>query len=224
MPAKLCSEPGCGNVLRDKHGGPPVSGQMTCGRSCRDKRPRRLKREKAERDAQLAKNRELPEHLKPISDIVNREVADITNKVLKAAIIPIVQEALTPDVLAGLGKLVALLPDAIDALGEDIRGEDPDLRQRAYTLLLKYTAGNTTIAPAPTEKAASPMTVVFEMPRPGDAAKPVLTHVGHEEIVEIRDCVECEATKPVTEFVDQSTRCLMCQKVLEDMIATRFDK
>lgn len=218
-PTRKCSE--CAKPLLDKNGGPPLAGQMTCGRSCRDKRPRRLKREKAERDAQLVRNRELPEHLKPISDAVRGDVRDVTHQVLKEAIRPIVQEALTPDVLAGLGELVNLMPDAIVALGEDIRGNDPELRQRAYTLLLKYTAGNATIAPASKEAAPSPMTVVFEMPRPGDAAKP-LPAVAPEDAVEVRDCVECEATKPAPEFVDGSNRCLSCQGVLEDMIAQRF--
>lgn len=225
-PGKDTHDGRCGMPLVDNLGRRKPAGTKCCSDNCRGRRLAEQKRLKRERAEATSARMELPEHLRAVADAAAGKVEDVSHEVLVEQVRPIVRDLLTDDVLAGLAKLVGLIPSAIDALQDDINQPDDetadyDRRQRAYTLLLKYTAGNATIAPPPAEQAAAPMQVIFAMPRPGDGPAPSPA-LSAGEAIELRDCVECEATKPETDFVGSSQRCNTCQAKLEDMIAKRF--
>src|SRR5579875_1548367 len=77
------------------------------------------------------------------------DAATLTKQVVedevRAAVKPVVREALTEDVLTALQDLVRLTPDAVTKLGEQINGQDPVLAQKAATTVLRYTVGHTAI-------------------------------------------------------------------------------
>lgn len=164
----------------------------------------------------------LPAHLKDLQEAVTGEVKDAAHAVLKEELAPIVRESLTQDVLRDVGRLVGLVPKAIERITEDLDSADETIRQRAYTLLLKYTMGNPSVAPPPTEQAPSPMQVVFNLPRPGNPEDTTLEVV--EDAVELQQCAECGTERPLHEFVGQSTRCVDCQRQLEEKVYSRFGR
>jgi hypothetical protein len=173
----------------------------TCGQACRQRRQRRLKRQKRE----AGKAHAYPEHLATLAD------GDLVKEVAKEELRPVVREAITEDVLRAAGRLVELTGTMVDAIAEDLASDDKWLRQKAYTLLARYTLGNTSIAP-PADQSNQPMQVVFNMPRPGDALHNPSADatVSQSEAIELRQCMECQADKPVTEFMGPSERCRAC--------------
>src|SRR5690606_26913115 len=147
----------------------------------------------------------LPDHLKDLSEAVRGETKDLGHEVIKEELRPIVRESLTSDVLRDVGALVRMVPKAVQRIAEDLDSSDETIRQRAYTLLLKYTMGNPSVAPPPAEQAPPPMNVVFNLPRPDttpeDATPPV-------EAVELKQCAECATERPSHEFIAGSSRCV----------------
>lgn len=146
---------------------------------------------------------------------------DVVRDVMRQEVTPIVREALTEDVMGSIRQLVSLTPKMIAAIEDDLANPDDNVRQRAYTLLAKYTLGNPSVAPAPTTPAtASPMQVFFEMPRPGAQHQDDPIHDG--DAVELKQCSECQAEKPTTEFVANSERCQDCHDRLQAKVQERF--
>lgn len=141
-------------------------------------------------------------------------------EVMREELKPVVREALTDDVLVAIQNLVNLTPAVVAAITEDIaQTSDKTLRQRAYTLVSKYTLGNPSVAPPPIEQAATGIVVNFQMPRPGDATAEVEQHSDAEEL---KTCVECKQDKPVTGFVANSDRCTQCHEQLQAKVLERF--
>jgi hypothetical protein len=119
---------------------------------------------------------------------------------------PIVREAITEEVLRSIDQLVALTPQAITALEADLESDDGLVRQKAYTLLLKYTVGNAAIT---SEDQPTGLVVNFELPRPGRVAQEDDLPAEAEEL---RQCLVCSEEYPTTEFVSGSDRCVTCHE------------
>lgn len=131
---------------------------------------------------------------------------------------PIVREAITQDVMDAISKLVNLTPTMVDAIAEDLESSDKTLRQRAYSLLARYTLGNPSVAPQPETPDQAPMQVTFHLPRPGDASPtPVAL-----ETVDLRECVECKEHKMEADFVGASDRCQDCHDKMIAGVQARF--
>lgn len=144
-------------------------------------------------------------------------------EVMREELQPVVREALTDNVLRSIQDLVALTPTVVAKIKEDLEQEaDPTLRQRAYTLVAKYTLGHPSVAPPPLDQAATGIVVNFQMPRPGDATPSAIEAPQHSDAVELRKCVECTQDKPTTEFVGNSDRCTQCHEALQARVAERF--
>lgn len=173
----------------------------TCSMNCRSKRSRRLKRANTE-----------PARHQEISEFVRREAPDIGHKVIQEELRPIVREALTEDVLRSLNRLVALTPAMVAALEEDVHSDDATIRQRAYTLGLKYTVGHPAVVRPEEANHGQQLVVNFQLPRPDSDGIP--SSMGGDietgEATELVACDSCAADKPATEFVSGSTRCLEC--------------
>jgi hypothetical protein len=197
MSQRVCTE--CG---KDLSGRKP--GTKTCSPTCRSVRSRRVKRERG-----LAyQRREMPEHQRQITEIVRQEVPDVAHEILKEEMRPIVREALTEDVLRAINRLVSLAPAAIEGMAEDLLSEDPIVRQRAYTLVAKYTIGHPAIVrPADTEPGKQ-LVVHFNLPRPGVESGVDPSVEGEAE--ELTDCDMCGKPKTKAELVANSTRCQTC--------------
>lgn len=209
QPARKCSE--CPKSLRG------LSSQAkTCSGACRSRRADRIKRAREKGGAMTPYD----EQLQAANQAVRGKTKSAAHEVLKEELRPIVREALTDDVLKGLGDLVEMVPDAVALLAQQIQSADELVAQRAATLIMKYTLGNQAIAPASAEQAPAPMQVVFAMPRPGDAA-PTQIEAQAEELV---TCAECAVEQPKSSMVANSERCQACHDEVQARVAARFPK
>lgn len=198
MPAaRTCSE--CGGSLAHKR-----PGSKTCTDHCRQKRSRRLKRHRSE----LGKNNHSnPEELRQLADYVRYEAPDVAKNIISDELRPVVREAITEDVLRAIDKMVSLTPRVVQAIEEDLHGEDQTLRQRAYTLVAKYTIGHHALV---TPKDADPnqqLVVNFNLPRPDSQGGGSMEY---DEPEELRTCDSCGQIKQGWDFVATSNRCQQC--------------
>lgn len=222
-PTRRCSEfPYCadGPVPDGLLKGKP-HGTKTCSERCKSQRARRTRRAKQ----RVAQNAALPPGLKDVSDVVTNGVKDAAHEVLQEELRPIVREMLTEDVLAGISTLVGLTPAAIAKLQEHLESEDETISQRAYTLLLKYTMGNPSVAPPPSTPAQGGLSVVFNVPRPGDTTVPEVIEAEALEVSDPaaqRECTDCGKPRPESEFVAGSDRCTECFDDMRGMLVERF--
>jgi hypothetical protein len=206
--APRCTE--CGGSLEGK-----PAGTKTDSVACRSKRARRLKRQHKEAGAM-----KLREGMHEVSSVVTAGAKDAAHEVMKEELRPLVREAMTEQVLLGIGNLVQVTPRAIELLTRDMESADETIAQRAYTLLLKYTLGNPSVAPPPTHAAPAGLTVVLGLPRPGDETSPEVQQPS--EAVELRQCQDCREEKPVDEFIAGSERCSSCFDGMRGLLKDRF--
>lgn len=198
--SRLCSE--CGGSLAGK-----APSAKTCGDKCRKDRSRRLTRVRSENGKRSA----MPEHQRQITDIVKGDRDDLVHETIKEEMRPVVREAITEDVMRSIMDLIALTPTAVSKLAEDLESDDSTIRQRAYTLVAKYTIGHPALVRPPDEDKTQPLVVRLETPQPAAAEVPALEVAATEiDASDIRQCDMCEHDKPVKEFVANSTRCLEC--------------
>lgn len=223
MAAKLrpCSEPDCSNKLVNEDGTPKPAGTKSCSKSCRQKRARRLAAAKKKSTTQTPYDPAVQD----MRAAVAGEVKDAIHETAVEEIRPLVREAMTGSVLTAINTMVGLTPRAIEVLEQQMNSEDEVIAQRAATLFLKYTMGNPSVAPPPTEKAPAPMTVTFNIPRAGDPTDttpsgPVELDVDDAE--ELRQCTDCSKHKSESEFVGASSRCQECFDGLHATLAERF--
>lgn len=197
--------------------------QILCGkRVCKRRRERRIARNREE----PIKQREEFKALDP------KHQQSLAAEVVKEELRPLVRERLTSDVLEGIDALVSLLPTAIHQLEEDIRQkDDPELAHKAAALVMRLTVQNHSVAPPSLEQTPAPLQVHFDIPRPGaEPQAEVETFVDEanaiEEAVVVeepeRQCMECQAFKPESQFVGASDRCQSCDAAIKAKVLERF--
>lgn len=215
---RLCSE--CGGSLAGKK-----SNAKTCSESCRRKRSRRLRGEAKERDYV----ERLPEPVQAIRDAVAGRRDDVVDRVVQEELRPVVREAITEDTLRAIQDLIALTPEVVTAISEDLRSDDATIRQKAYSLIARYTIGHPAIVRPPEDDGDKQLVVNFNIPRPGPVPQneePVIE--AEQPAVELEDadsrqCDMCGDDKPLTEFVAGSYRCVECYGKQQDRAAHLFD-
>jgi hypothetical protein len=217
--AAVCSE--CGGSLADKK-----PGTKTCKTSCRQKRSRRLARQKKAASAAA----QLPPHQLEVSQSIypsggRREVVDTAHRLLEQELRPVVREAITEDALRAIQKMVGLTPRIVELLEQDLESEDSTVRQRAYSLVAKYTLGHQAIVTPDSANAGQQLVVNFALPRPGDG--PVSETQELEAPVdgtaeETQPCDSCAVDKPLSQFVAGSQRCAECYARLQAEVQERF--
>lgn len=187
-------------------------GTVTCSDSCRSKRSRRL----AKREAEVPAAQEL-------AQVLNGEFRDQARDVIQRELAPVVREAMTEEVLRSINQLVGLTPSAVAAIAEDIGNEDPTIRQRAYTLLLKYTVGHPAVIQPKDADPNQQMVVNFNLPRPNaEVVYDVEADDFVVENVELRTCDVCAKQATTDEFVGASDRCKECFAKREAEVRARF--
>lgn len=211
MAVPRCSE--CPNKLAYEDGSPKPAGTKTCSVKCRSTRARRLKREAAARGGDKRSA-----HVQEISDALKG--GDALHQAAVEEFKPLVREAMTESVLQGIDTLIKLTPAAIQCLEQDLSNSDDTIRQRAYTLLLKYTMGNPSVAPPSQQAQPAGLTVQFNLPRPGD--DPAATSSVAAESEALRTCQDCSAEKPESQFVAGSSRCEACHDGLRELLREKF--
>jgi hypothetical protein len=212
---RRCSEPGCDRPL----GPHALPTKKTCSDACRSKRSRRI----ANARKKGGQNHAFPNELQGLLQADAGKIEDAAMEVMRDELKPVVREALTDDVLRAIQDLVNLTPLVVEKIREDIEQDsDTTLRQRAYSLVAKYTLGNASVAPPPTDPAAAGMHVTFMMPRPGDTSAPTIEAQSDSDAVELKKCRDCEQDKPTTEFEANSDRCTQCHTALQAKVQERF--
>lgn len=219
MATRRCSE--CGESLA----GLAVTAK-TCSQECRQKRSRRLRRQKVDAAKAAAATPEQRE----LSQRARNEVTDAVRDVAREELRPVVREAITQEVLDAVASLVGLTPTAVEKIKEDLESDDTTIRQRAYTLVTKYTIGHPAIMRPPEEEAARTLTVNFDLPRPE-----VESAVGTEDTVpdsvelvadatEVKPCDNCGEDKPLDQFVAGSDRCQTCFDAQHEIAKAMLNK
>lgn len=199
MPAaRRCSE--CGGTLA--HKGPKA---LTCSDACRSARHRRLERDAAREQEEA----QLPDDVRRIREQVRHESPGIIDKVLKQELRPIVREAITEETVRAINELVKLAPRAIQLIADDMESDDALVRQKAYSLLLRYTVGHPAILAHEDTAAGAQINVHFDLPRP-DPDAITTDAVEIEPPEEDRECDLCHEVKPASQFVVNSSRCQSC--------------
>jgi hypothetical protein len=202
--------------LVNPDGSPKPAGTKTDTPACRNKRSRRIRAAKREANQ---KSPYAPE-LQDMAAAAQGKAVDVAQQVMAEELRPIVREAITHDVLQAISRLVGLNGEAIDVLKAQLTNEDDTIAQRAATLILKYTMGNPSVAPPPSQQAPAPMSVVFNIPRPGDETAAL--EPAPSDAVELRECGDCNENKPGDEFVGASSRCKDCFAGLHATLDERF--
>lgn len=195
-PARRCSE--CGKTLEGK-----TAAAKTCSAKCRAARHRRLAR--IQRD-NVEKAHHTPE-TRELRSIVDGEIEDQAKEVAREELRPVVREAMTEEVMRAISGMVGLLPRVVEAISEDLDAEDPNVRQRAYSLAARYLLGKDTLV-APESEHQGGLTVNFQLPRPGDEDSDDEAPVVDAE--EMKICDMCSTEKPFKEFEAGSDRCIEC--------------
>lgn len=213
MAVKRCSEPGCRNKLEYEDGSPKPEGTLTCSVACRSRRARRLKREAKSRGGDKRSA-----HVAEISDKLKS--GDALHEAAVEEFKPLVREAMTAEVLAGIDSLIGMSTAALAALQADLTSSDDTIRQRAYTLWFKYTMGNPSVAPPSQQQQPAGMNVVFQLPRPGDDPSATISVVADSEV--LRSCDDCNTEKPESQFVAGSSRCEVCHDGLRELLKEKF--
>jgi hypothetical protein len=141
---------------------------------------------------------------------------------------PIVRENLTEDVLRSLQRMIGLTPLMMDAIEEDLRSEDATIRQRAYSLVMKYTVGHPAVVRPEDANAGQQLVVNFQLPRPGDTdsgeSPQGSVHRGPEEGSgeELVVCDSCGEDRLESEMVSGSTRCQTCFDALASRVKDQY--
>lgn len=178
-----------------------------CSATCRSRRKRR-------RDAEAASGREVT---KLVTDEAERAASELLRENLK----PVVKEAITEDLVSRIHEMIGAMPEAIEALIEDINPEPDgpdgeltddqlDRRQRAYTQLFKLTAANKNLVPDINADKQRDLTVIFG----GALARSEIAkeRLGEEVsgVIESKTCDACGVAKSLEDFVGTSDRCQQC--------------
>lgn len=189
--ARVCSE--CGASLAGR-----AAQSITCSDKCRTSRSKRLRsvRYGPEPD---------PEHLRTVREVIRGERDDVPQRLLQDELRPVVREAITEDVLRGIADFVALTPQVVAAITEDLSSEDATIRQKAYSLVARYTLGHPSLVPAEIVEDKN-LVVNFNLPRPNLDATPAVD----VEATEFKTCDTCGEEKGETAFIAGSDRCAEC--------------
>lgn len=224
----ICTE--CGSPFVSRN-----ATAKTCTPKCRTARNRRHKKA-GDAAAEFASEQSHLELVleKATSAAVDR-LPEAAFAALKEELAPVVREALTDEVLRGIGGMVGLLPLMIEGLKESLQatrlvtdseggvvyGRDgepmmvPDHGERAKALALglKYTVGQPGLAPQPEAPETAPITVIFPaMPAPTQQSVDSTAEALPELVEGERLCDMCRTAKPADEFVGSSNRCAICHE------------
>lgn len=205
MASRICSE--CSTPLTGM--GPQAK---TCGpahRSARSRRLKRLKKEAGEAQGHTPAAQE-------IAARVRGEVRDVLPKVIEEEVRPVVRESITEDTLRAIAQMVGLTSAAVAAIADDLGSDDATIRQRAYSLVMKYTVGHGAIVTPIEQDKTQPINVHFQLPRPpaieGEATleeePPEPGEIAEATVV--KTCDTCGKEGTLDEFAAASTRCKDC--------------
>ncbi len=209
---RVCSE--CGASLAGR-----AAQSRTCSDKCRQARSQRLRRVKPGPDSD-------PEHIRTVREVVRGERDDVPERIVAEELRPVVREAITEDVLKAIRDFVALTPEVVAAIREDLQSDDATIRQKAYSLVARYTLGHPALIPDDVSESKQ-LNVHFNLPRPDpEAAQEVPAEAAVKlDVADFKTCDICDVAKPERDFIAGSDRCADCyEKQRERAVTLMGDK
>jgi len=192
----------------------------TCSNRCRLARSRRIRRANQEIEEFAEQHNTGAQE---IAAIVRRQAPDLVHTVMKEQLAPVIREALTEDVLHAIQSMLGLTPRAVQLLGEDLESKYATIRQRAYTLVTKYTIGHPALLQAEDNAGAGQLVVNFNLPRPAEPGTFTNEDVTLADAVqELAVCDMCNEEKSCEDFESGSTRCSACFAKWRDAVLEQF--
>lgn len=159
-----------------------------------------------------------------MTDEQKNALEDVAHEVMAEELRPVVREAMTEANMRSLRDMVGLLPSVVDELKKDISAKDDLVRQKAHTLVLRYTLGHEKALPNDDNPGAG-LVVNLTMPRPDTIPpEPSDAEVLPADATEVRQCDVCEEEKPAPEFVGASSRCRLCMKGLQSKVDSFMER
>lgn len=186
---RKCARPGCDNP----RGFPERPKSSYCSDACRFRRSRDKRSGRGTREA--------------VPDLIENGIVPVTQQVLAEELRPVIREAITEEVLAGVHQLIGHVPAAIQRAAELLDSSDETLRYQAAALILRHTAGNKNVVPDVNEGRQRDLHVTFALPRPQGPTQADGESTG---VIETKECDSCGHTKTLDEFMGQSDRCKEC--------------
>src|SRR5690606_23634205 len=183
-----------GTVLHDPRA-------KTCSGACRTKRSRRLKKLNKDRTRKATEAKTTPEPQRSLRQSVRAEIEDALRPVVQEELRPAVREAITQDTYDAIRDLVALTPAAVASLKADLLSDNEVIRQRASSLIMKYTVGHQAIIRPEDDPSQKQIVVNFALPRPESTPEPPPPGDNDDdEPQDLRECMVCNIHKPPAEF------------------------
>lgn len=161
-----------------------------------------------------------------ITSLVNFKTQDAIRAAFVEEVRPIIREAIDNDAIRAIQGMVGLAPAAIMVLAQDLKSDDPVLRSKAATLVVKYTMGNQLVTPPRVDQSAG-LVIVNQLPRPAVTAvdgtpPPELPPAVDTD--EVRRCDTCALDKPLVEFPGDGPRCEQCLAEAKARVIDQFLK
>jgi hypothetical protein len=210
--ARTCSE--CGTSLAGR-----APQTKTCSPEHRQQRARRVRAlTRAEQRDEATRNHTPPEIAEIMAVVANPATRNNTLKrVVEQELRPIIRSAMTEELLRAIQDMMNLTPRAVAAIHEDLESDDAVIRQRAYTLLIKYTIGHPALLHGDDTSDSKQININFAaLPRPDEIPPDA------EIVEEVRVCDLCSEPKPESEFVSGSDRCVACFERWQQEIEGQF--
>lgn len=190
--------------------------------TCRGRRSRRIARERKRENL-----RGQTPGTAAISKMVRQKdrISDVARDVMQEELRPVVREAITEETLRAIQSMVALTPIMVQAITEDLVGTqledgtiippDPQIRQKAYSLLARYTIGHGAIVQPEQQDPNNQLVVVFDGMKRPEVAVQADAEATAEPEEELRTCMGCSRELPADQFVGRSDRCHVCHQALK---------
>ena len=151
----------------------------------------------------------MTEAARDLQDRIEGAKDDELHSIVNKELTPVVREAITDETLRAIQQMVGLTPEAVLAVQADLRSENDSIRQRAYSLILKYTVGNPQITHPDNTDTTRPLQIHFDLPRPSSGSiDGEAVEIPHDSPT--KQCDKCGEDKPFTEFIANSDRCQTC--------------
>lgn len=154
---------------------------------------------------------------KTVNEIVRGEAVDVVERIFREELRPVVREAIDEEVLRAIKGMVGLTPAAITALADDLGSDDKVIRQRAYSLIVKYVLGNPAVTPT-REEGKPPFQVNFQLPRGTEVSTSADTEAVSTYDDETRPCIVCGQQRREDEYTAGAPTCNVCMAKRRAMV------
>lgn len=198
---KKCAN--CGTEFEPRSGNQKFCDNPECKPAHYRKRTERRQAEKAALEAMRD-----PAYAEVFSESEERT---LLQTILREELQPFVREQISEETIQAIGKLYKLVPKALAVLQADLSHPDPVVRQKAVTLIMRYSMSDSLL---PKQEDTSPQMHVhvpasLQVPAP-EAIDSTVAEDSDVHVLGQRQCEQCGEHKPADQFEGNARRCQRC--------------